>query len=286
MANPEGIDVSGHQGIVNWDAVKGAGIVFAFIKAAEGTGFVDPQWARNIGEARRVGVIPGAYFYYHYNLDPTAQANHFLHVMGALHAGDMPPTVDVEAPTDGSGASQGVSANIARLQTFLDVVETATRHKPIIYTYPSVWQTTMGNTSHFVGYPLWIANYGVSHPTVPGGWPGYKFWQYTDQGSVPGALHVDRDVFNGTLSELQAFAGGTPPPPPPNQTAIEAYATSHPYVGLAVEPNERSMMLEDGLVYQVRFYERALLHWRSEKGVGEARVGAMLLNELVKHGEI
>jgi N-acetylmuramoyl-L-alanine amidase CwlA len=66
-----------------------------------------------------------------------------------------------------------------------------------------------------------------------------------------------------------------PEPPPANQTAIQQYASTHAYVGLPLWGAERAMILEDGREYQCLLYERALLHWRSGEGVGEARIGFM-----------
>jgi lysozyme len=58
-----GIDVSHYQGIVDWDQVKASGISFAFLKATEGTAFVDPKIARNINECARVGIPYGCYHF-------------------------------------------------------------------------------------------------------------------------------------------------------------------------------------------------------------------------------
>src|SRR4051794_25361600 len=95
----EGIDVSNHNGVIDWQAVKDAGISFAFIKATEGDAFVDRYFATNMARCRAAGVIPGAYHFYHHDIDPAEQADHFVHVMGPIHPGDLPPTIDVEMPT-------------------------------------------------------------------------------------------------------------------------------------------------------------------------------------------
>lgn len=221
MANRiEGLDISNHNGVVQWPQIKAAGIAFSFIKATEGNNFVDPYFARNMAGARAAGIIVGAYHYYRYDVDPAAQAEHFLRTIGRVPVGDLPPTIDVEAPADGSGASQGRVKDIAGVAIMLRLVEAGTGRKPIVYTYPSVWGTTMGGSKDFGQYPLWIANYGVQAPTVPQGWQTYTFWQYTDRGSVGGAPFVDRDVFNGDMAALLRLTGqATPPAPPtPNPT--------------------------------------------------------------------
>jgi hypothetical protein len=89
----------------------------------------------------------------------------------------------------------------------------------------------------------------------------------------------------------RAFIAGLqePQPEPPPKPALEAYWEANGGVarfGHWLEPDERTMVLEDGNTYQVRFCERALLHWRPGDEVGEALVGKMLLHALVRLGEI
>ena len=66
----------------------------------------------------------------------------------------------------------------------------------------------MGSTA-FGSDPLWVANWGVSCPDLATGWSNWVFWQYSDTGTVGGISGaVDLDEFNGTLAQLQSFAGG------------------------------------------------------------------------------
>src|SRR5579863_6264399 len=80
------IDVSHHNGAIDWPAVAGAGIILAFIKATQGTGFVDPAFARNRGAAAKAGVLIVPYHFID-TADADAQAAHFLDVTD-LAAGD------------------------------------------------------------------------------------------------------------------------------------------------------------------------------------------------------
>ncbi len=59
-----GIDVSGHQGLIDWRAVAADDIDFAYIKASEGGDFVDDMFARNWREAAAAGVDRGAYHFF------------------------------------------------------------------------------------------------------------------------------------------------------------------------------------------------------------------------------
>ena len=91
----EGIDVSSYQGSVDWAQVKGAGLVFAFAKATQGTSQVDPEFATNWSGMRAAGLVCGAYHFLDADQDPTAQAEHFLATV-KLEAGDLPPVLDIE----------------------------------------------------------------------------------------------------------------------------------------------------------------------------------------------
>ena len=202
-----GVDVSGYQGSsINWSAVHNAGRVFAFAKASEGTGFTDSSFAHNWPGMRSAGVLRGAYHFFRPGTDGVAQADHFVDVInanGGLAAGDLPPVADVEV-------SDNMSAQtvISRLHAFLDRVQARTGRVPLIYTANFFWGSYLGNPN-FTGYPLWVANYGPSCPYLPNAWGDWQFWQYSDNASVSGIPGgVDGDEFNGTLADLQAWAGG------------------------------------------------------------------------------
>jgi lysozyme len=198
----QGIDVSDHQGTVDWNAVRQAGKLFAFIKATDGITYTDPDFAANWSGARAAGLLRGAYHFYETDDDPTAQAKNFLSAV-QLQPGDLPPVVDIERLDAGGTASQTVQD----LQTWLDAVEQATGRVPIIYTDHGFWNSL--GTSAFGRYPLWIAEYGVDSPTLPAGWTSWTLWQYSETGTVSGVTgSVDLDVFNGTLADLAALTCG------------------------------------------------------------------------------
>jgi len=197
----QGIDVSDHQGTVDWNAVQQAGKVFAFIKATDGITWTDPDFATNWSGAKAAGLLRGAYHFYETDDDPTAQAQNFLNAV-QLEPGDLPPVVDIERIDSGGSASQTVQD----LQTWLDVVEKATGRVPIIYTSPTFWDSL--GTSAFGRYPLWVAEYGVTSPKLPPGWASWTFWQFSESGAVAGISgSVDLNVFQGTSAELEALAG-------------------------------------------------------------------------------
>jgi GH25 family lysozyme M1 (1,4-beta-N-acetylmuramidase) len=217
---PRGIDVSRYQSgststscsgsvQVRWTSVRASGRSFAFIKASgrRSSGISqDPCFARNWAGAKDAGLYRGAY---HYAIPTTrpgsaeADARFFVGVTGALQEpGDLPPVLDLEA-TGGLSRAQ-VRAWAA---TWLTTVRELTGRQPIIYTGPSFWRTYVAGGTSFAGYPLWIAHYTRSTPSVPVPWKTWTFWQSSASGSVPGVSGpVDLDTFNGTAAELRALA--------------------------------------------------------------------------------
>lgn len=209
-ATVDGIDVSGYQGTIDWAKVAASGRKFAIAKATEGTTFTDSTFATNWAAMKSHGILRSAYHFFHSNDDPVAQAHYFVDTMGPLDANDLPPMLDLEV-TDGQSAATVASTALTWLQT----VEQLTGRKPIVYTYPDFWQNQINKPAGFTGYPLNIANYGVTCPNVVGSWATWTMWQYSSTGSVPGISgNVDEDTFNGSLTALMQLAGSSGPSDP------------------------------------------------------------------------
>lgn len=197
-AGVRGIDVSHYQGIIDWSSVAKAGMAFAFIKATDGTSaHPDPQFQTNWSGSHAAGLLRGAYHFYRPGEDPRQQAMSFLKAVQPK-PGDLPPVLDIET----SGEPREI---IEGIQTWLTGVELGAGKRPILYTNPSFWAGL--KTSGFGGYPLWIAHYGVAAPKIPEGWRTWTFWQFSESRSIQGIKgHVDFDVFQGTLPDLQRMA--------------------------------------------------------------------------------
>ncbi len=197
---PAGMDVSHWDGVIDWDTVAANGIVFTIAKATEGTTFHDPQFDRNWSEMARVGILRAAYHYGHPGTNAAAQADFFVNTVNP-QSGDLLLCLDLET-TDNKSPAQVW----AWVQDFVAEIEAWTGLPPMIYTSPYFWTHQVGNPKDNLGCPLWIANWGVSWPTVPRAWPDWNFWQYDANSRVPGvAGPVDADTFNGAQSDLVNF---------------------------------------------------------------------------------
>jgi lysozyme len=204
-ATVKGIDTSAWQASIDWAKVKASGQDFAIVRVSDGASYEDTRFPTDWPAVKAAGLVRGVYQFFRPAQDPVKQADLLiakLNQYGPLGDGDLPAILDVET-VDGVAAA----TLRARMQTWLDRVQNATGKKPMIYT-AAFMSSTIG--TGFSGYPLWVANYGVNCPTMPSGWTGWSIWQSGDHGVVPGVSgNVDVNVFNGTLSDLLAFAGGS-----------------------------------------------------------------------------
>ncbi|TWV12351.1 glycoside hydrolase family 25 protein [Bacteroidaceae bacterium HV4-6-C5C] len=197
-----GIDVSHHQGFINWDQLcnnknLNFPIQFIFIKATEGGDHSDFAFQHNFREARRHGFIRGAYHYFNPKTDPLRQADFFIRTV-PLTEGDLPPVLDVEKT-----GNRSIPQFRMAVKTWLNRVEAHYGVKPILYTSYK-FKTKYLDDPAFNTYPYWIAHYYVDSVKYEGHW---NFWQHTDVGTVPGIKEdVDLNVFNGSLNELKALA--------------------------------------------------------------------------------
>ena len=194
-----GIDVSHHQGPIDWEKLARANIgderiAFAFIKATEGTTLTDKQFGDNFCGAHRAGFVCGAYHYFRPEVSAIAQARHFVRTV-PLTAGDLPPVLDVEEKGDLSDDALSDS-----VLAWLRYMEGIYKTRPILYTYAK-FRTQYLRSKAFDAYPYWIAHYYVDSLTYQGAW---KFWQHTDRGRLPGISgDVDLNCYNGSMYDLR-----------------------------------------------------------------------------------
>lgn len=203
MVSLLGIDVSDFQGRVDWHAVAKSGASFGFAKATEGETLVSNTFAANWTGMKAAGLVRGAYHFFRPAKDPEMQAYLFLRT-AKLVLGDLPAVLDVEV-------SDGISPSDLnrRVSAWLRVVETATKRQAIIYTSLNFWREGLSNSDAFRGHPLWIAQYGVDAPELPGNWSQWTFWQYTDSGRIGGVARSSSRISLAGAGKSRTW-GGSP----------------------------------------------------------------------------
>ena len=191
-ATAQGIDVSEHQGRIDWNAVKASGIDFAILRVGFGApswgGRVDYQFNRNISECERLGIPYGVYIY-SYAFDNQQAADEASMVINCLsgHNPRLPVYYDLE---DNSIIANGRQTGIAsRAQVFCNRISAA-GYEPGIYANLN-WFNNILTDSVFKSssWDHWIAQYN-SQCDYTG---NYSFWQYKSNGKVSG-INGDVDM--------------------------------------------------------------------------------------------
>ena len=196
----QGVDVSAHQGRIDWDALARADVRFAYIKATEGATFVDPRFAANWRDAGRAGVRRGAYHRFSLCRSAAAQAANFMRT--APRAGDaLPPAVDVENFADCASSNAA-----AQIEEFLNTIEAHYGARPILYV------TRQFHDAHERDFPherFWIRSLYAPPDFRRGDW---VIWQHHNHAQRPGIeAPVDLDAFRGDEAALVRFARSREP---------------------------------------------------------------------------
>ncbi|MBT2505932.1 lysozyme [Streptomyces sp. ISL-98] len=205
----EGVDVSSHQGNVNWSSLWTSGVKWAYVKATEGNYYKNPYFAQQYNGSYNVGMIRGAYHFATPNDSSGAnQANYFVDNGGgwSRDGRTLPGALDIEWNPYGAqcyGKTQ--SGMVSWIRDFLNTYKARTGRDAVIYTATSWWKTCTGNYGGFgASNPLWIARYNTTPGELPAGWAYQTMWQYTSSGPIVG----DHNKFNGALDRVQALAYG------------------------------------------------------------------------------
>ncbi|WBO68316.1 lysozyme [Streptomyces camelliae] len=205
----EGVDVSSHQGEVDWSTLWGSGVKWAYTKATEGTSYRNPYFTGQYNGPYTTGLIRGSY---HFATPDTsggaAQADYFAAHGGgwSKDAKTLPGALDMEwNPYGDSCYGKSASAMVGWIRDFLNRYKERTGRDAVIYTATNWWQQCTGDYGGFAANnPLWIARYASSAGPLPSGWSSYTMWQYTATGKTVG----DHDRFNGAQDQLRSFATG------------------------------------------------------------------------------
>ncbi|MDF1754578.1 MAG: GH25 family lysozyme [Verrucomicrobiales bacterium] len=190
-----GIDVSHHNGPVNWAKVKVSGVKFAFIKATEGSNWQDNRFQNNWSESKKAGVYRGAYHFFSTTSSGESQALNFISNV-PKEVGMLPPVIDVEFSKSRSRMSD--AEFYEELKILQDAMESYYGVKPIIYTTREFLE------NYFEGRMidrLWAREIKTK---VTDWAPDWVFWQYTNRGRVPGIRgRVDLNVYRKKLFDFE-----------------------------------------------------------------------------------
>lgn len=197
-----GVDVSHYQGTIDWLVLASQDMDFAFIKATEGSSYVDECFYDNWQAAAETGLLIGAYHFFSFDSEGKTQAQFYIDTVGSLD-GKLTPAVDVEFYEDKSSNPPPKEEVVRELRELLAALEDHYQAKPVIYTTYQAYRRYIKD--EFTDYPLWIRNVYYEPFLIDD--PAWTFWQYTDtevlEGYQGSETYIDRNVFRGTKEELR-----------------------------------------------------------------------------------
>jgi len=199
-----GVDVSHWQGDIQWDVLAQQDISFAFIKATEGSSYVDDCFARNWIAAQQTGLRIGAYHFFSFDSAGETQARNFIRNVDAF-PGMLPPVIDLEFYGDKAIHPPEAASVRRELDAMIALLEAHYGMEPIIYATNASYKLYLQDAYEHCG--IWIRSV-FAPPRMPDG-RAWTFWQYTDRERLPGYSgdepFIDMNVFCGTREELSRF---------------------------------------------------------------------------------
>lgn len=195
-----GIDVSHHQGVIDWKKVSDSGVSFVYIKATEGKSYKDNRFIYNWNEAQNNGLSVGAYHFFTFCKPGKQQAKNFLDSLPNQSI-MLPPVIDFEFV--GNCKNRPTKKEIIKeVKDWVFEVEKKTKCKPIFYiTYEAYNMYLKGEIDE---YKIWIRDVFL-HPRYRSETP-WILWQYYDKGQIEGIEgFVDFNIFNGNKNDFHSL---------------------------------------------------------------------------------
>ena len=227
-ATAQGIDVSYHQGTIDWEKVKNSGQVdFAIIRCGIGmdqTNQDDTQWENNTSECERFGIPYGTFLYSYADTVEKARSE-AQHVVRLVQGKNLtyPIYYDMEDNSVMNKIDSKTAGEIA--QTFLNTLEANGYKNVAVYSSKSLFETKL-TADIFNRYPRWVAHYNDTC-----GYQGsYHMWQYTNKGQIDGITgNVDLDYKIGNWTSAgYTPAPATPVAPPTPKSGVKKTTVSKP----------------------------------------------------------
>lgn len=178
----KGIDVSKHNGVIDFEAVKAAGIDFVMIRAGYGANHIDEKYVRNISECNRLGIPCGVYWF-SYALTPAMAAQEADYCLAAVkpYRVEYPIAFDYEYDSVAYAKKNGVTISryvaSAMVESFCGRIEDAGYY---VLNYTN--RDFLSNYFLPNGYGIWLAAWTGSS-VMP---DDCQIWQYSSTGKVNG----------------------------------------------------------------------------------------------------
>lgn len=192
-----GIDVSHHQNKIEWYKVKDE-ISFVFVKATEGSDFIDNKFKSNVDSIKKYKIIYSAYHFFTFCSSGKNQAINFIHNF-SVDSNSLSPVIDLEF-LGKCNTTKSDSFDVKKeIKDFLDTIQKHYNKTPIIYTTYEFYNQYLIND--FREYHYWIRDL-FKEPSLPDN-KEFILWQYSNCGKINGIDgNVDMNVFKGNENKL------------------------------------------------------------------------------------
>lgn len=194
----KGIDISHHQGRIDWEKIASNNVHFVYMKSTEGGNFTDSLFVHNWLKSREKGIVTGAYHFFTFCKPGKEQAYNYIQAVPKMkHM--LPPAIDVEY--GGNCKLRPEPKEFAKeLSECINIIRHHYQQDPILYITEDIYEHYIRD--HFDNQPLWIRN--VYHlPQIRKDW---MFWQYSGRGRMDGIDGpVDLNVFAGSKKDFLNF---------------------------------------------------------------------------------
>ena len=205
----KGIDVSAYQGDIDWNILSKQGIDFVFIKATEGSSYVDEMFKRNYENALKTDLKIGAYHFFSYDSNGEKQADNFIRNVPKVEK-MLPPVVDIEFYGNKYKNVPDIKKTQKQLQIMLEKLEEYYEKKPIIYATYKSYNLYIAN--NFEGNFIWIRDVYFRPNLIDN--RDWTFWQYSNKVRLNGysgqEKRIDMNVFNGDKEKFEKMFNYSP----------------------------------------------------------------------------
>lgn len=195
-----GLDLSAHNGYIDFTRLVQDSIDFVILKATEGTTFKDSKFNANYRNARKAGIpVIGVYHFFRFDTDGEMQAINLINsIIGKTI--DMPLVIDLEEWTNPRDIY--THEVLDRLNAMIRYIE-SNGYTVMFYTNKDGYQRFI--REYFKDYPLWICSFS-DPPLGLADDNAWQLWQYSHKGWVSACnTPVDLNTFNGSRKEWEQW---------------------------------------------------------------------------------
>ena len=195
----QGIDVSHHQHEIDWSRLNKKKVQFVFMKATEGGDFKDRQFSRNLENARKQGIVVGAYHFFTFCRNGEEQARNYIETV-PNDSSMLPPAIDLEYGGN-CKLTKSKEELLSDITAFISILEEEYNKRVVIYVTREFYNDYI--IDRFPDNPIWFRNV-YYEPTLKR--RQWVFWQFAHKGRLDGIdTHVDLNVFQGTKEDFDMF---------------------------------------------------------------------------------